>query len=458
MLIFRGGGGIPFVPVSSSYEGLVGTRGQVLDVADSTTASFNSRALFYTFQVVPAIKVCLSNFMFVTTTGEAGPGGPVTVTASIEYPAGTFTRLLFGGLTQGVIADNSILFSDYATLSVPIQPATKAWLRVYGVTPSGAVYSNVPTKVAGSGEAMELSTGILADKTMGGTITNTNSTIFFPLGYIAPTSLNSMIMYGDSISVGVGNFVEDSFSNIGPPSRGLGTSFAYTKVAFSGFAMDELVPFANNTKLILPFANRFVTQMAVNDLVNGNQSTAQMLANLTTMVGWSKAAFPGTVKAYAGTMTMRTASPPPLALSGLTWSGGLATATSTAPHGMSGTLNVQIVNSAPAAYNGVFSCTVISTTQFTYPLASNPGVATPGGFVKSVLVISQQNNRSGYNNAVRVLASGVLDGFFEIANTVESSPLNSQFWADMNDTADGVHPTASGAAKETAAWTASTIT
>lgn len=69
-----------------------------------------------------------------------------------------------------------------------------------------------------------------------------------------------------------------------------------------------------------------------------------------------------------------------LALSSITWTTNVATATASAPHGLTGTFPVTIVGATPAAYNGTFLATVTGASTFTYPLPSNPGgSASPAG-------------------------------------------------------------------------------
>jgi hypothetical protein len=68
-----------------------------------------------------------------------------------------------------------------------------------------------------------------------------------------------------------------------------------------------------------------------------------------------------------------------LAITGLTWSGGVVSVTTTSAHGVSTGAYVTIAGAAPAGYNGVYQVTVTSTTTFTYLLATNPGSETTFG-------------------------------------------------------------------------------
>ena len=70
-----------------------------------------------------------------------------------------------------------------------------------------------------------------------------------------------------------------------------------------------------------------------------------------------------------------------LPLSALAWAGGTVTATTAAPHAFTvgTTAQVTIVGATPAGYNGTFACTITTATQFTHPVAANPGPATQPG-------------------------------------------------------------------------------
>jgi hypothetical protein len=71
------------------------------------------------------------------------------------------------------------------------------------------------------------------------------------------------------------------------------------------------------------------------------------------------------------------------ALSSLAWATNVVTATTAAPHGYptGQTINLTIAGATPSGYNGTFACTITSTTQFTYPLNSDPGSETVLGTV-----------------------------------------------------------------------------
>lgn len=66
-------------------------------------------------------------------------------------------------------------------------------------------------------------------------------------------------------------------------------------------------------------------------------------------------------------------------------SGGVATITTSAAHGLSTGQSVSISNASPSGWNGAYVVTVTGATQFTYALASNPGAHVSGGQVSHPL-------------------------------------------------------------------------
>jgi hypothetical protein len=65
----------------------------------------------------------------------------------------------------------------------------------------------------------------------------------------------------------------------------------------------------------------------------------------------------------------------PQTISTITSVGSLATVTTSVAHGLTTGANVTITGATPAAYNGTYGITVLTTTTFTYTASSAPGGA-----------------------------------------------------------------------------------
>lgn len=72
----------------------------------------------------------------------------------------------------------------------------------------------------------------------------------------------------------------------------------------------------------------------------------------------------------------------PLTITSIVWASNVVTVVTAAAHGIPSGDTVQgvISGSVPSGYDGTFPCTYVSSTSFTYPLASNPGTETTAGF------------------------------------------------------------------------------
>jgi hypothetical protein len=103
----------------------------------------------------------------------------------------------------------------------------------------------------------------------------------------------------------------------------------------------------------------------------------------------------------------------PLALTSLSWAGGVVTATTAAPHGYAdnAVLPFTIAGATPAGFNGTFDCTITGASTFTYALQVDPGAETaPGTFVPAAVAelkaMATTFFAQGLSQAVSVLELG----------------------------------------------------
>ena len=86
-------------------------------------------------------------------------------TASIEYPAGTFTQVKFGGSATGTVPSGGILTSD--SVSVTIPKGATFYVRRYHVAPTNVGIYTGGIDIPG-GDALHYGASGIADQTMGG--------------------------------------------------------------------------------------------------------------------------------------------------------------------------------------------------------------------------------------------------------------------------------------------------
>jgi hypothetical protein len=103
----------------------------------------------------------------------------------------------------------------------------------------------------------------------------------------------------------------------------------------------------------------------------------------------------------------------PINIASISWSAGVVTVNTVSAHTIPTGQVVQgtIAGAAPSGYDGTFACTGVTTTQFTYPLASNPGSETNlGTFILAdaamLTAMATTYFGQGGNNGVYVLELG----------------------------------------------------
>lgn len=101
------------------------------------------------------------------------------------------------------------------------------------------------------------------------------------------------------------------------------------------------------------------------------------------------------------------------AITSIAWATGVASVTTTAPHGLpiGDTVPVVIAGAVPSGYNGTFLAPITGASSFTYPLASSPGSeTTPGTWsAESGTELQQMTNTffaQGAQQSVYVLELG----------------------------------------------------
>lgn len=144
----------------------------------------------------------LTSIQLVHRNGSLTADGPdtISVTASIEYPAGTFTQVKWGGSSSKSLGAGLAGVSDAITVAIP--EWTQYWVRTCVTVASGKRwYRSFATSGAGAG----VTTG--SDLTMSGTIGDSTSHCMAAEAVfgVQTTPQKTVICVGDSIGVGVGD-------------------------------------------------------------------------------------------------------------------------------------------------------------------------------------------------------------------------------------------------------------
>jgi len=291
-----GGASVTGVGVSPfSYLGFIATRGHAPTTYNAGAKNSMSRSRHIAMDNIPAIQLAFAGYN-VASLGEAAAGANITYTASIEFPVGvTVTRVTFSGASSGVCTPGATLFSDLIALPATIPRGESFFVRMFATTTGGIPFSEgvglntVTSAVPVSGEWWALSSGAVTDDT--GTLNNQNNQIAanagmqVPLALIGYTSRNSILIVGDSRSIGAGlkenvcNAVGDG-GNVG---RCVGRGFAYCSVGAGG---EQLATVSGSAfvqrRLLAAYCTHIVCAYGINDFQTGGLSAATTLTNLAT--------------------------------------------------------------------------------------------------------------------------------------------------------------------------------
>jgi len=270
-----------------------------------TLPTIMSRSLHTNKSDLPqySLQIMLHNFANAATA-EAGTGSPATFTASIEYPAGNYNRVKFGGNNQGVVPNNGTLLSDLVTLSTPIPPNAQFYVRTWQSNPSGCIYTQYGGSNANNNTADGLNYGgTQADLVMGGTV-NQIQAAYRPYAIVGLSNRPAWIMYGDSRNLGIGEGSGASAAGLcGYAERALGPYFATQKIGISSDTLAGFLGSHTNRLAAAKYATHILLQYNVNDDYNSSLNLAQMQNNVKSFI----ALFPGK-KVYATTLEPETTS------------------------------------------------------------------------------------------------------------------------------------------------------
>lgn len=279
------------------YEGLVATRCGNLHQSTSGTKTIMARSSHKAVTDISKLKIVTQNYIILRSNGdETGPGGTATVTASVEYPSGVFSQILFGGQVQGAMAANTLLESDYVRPAALIPKGATFWIRQFVVNSIAMLYSdgsqarcmNADTTM---GDIFWFNT-TPTDKTMGGTITQENAGKYClpPGAIIGPSNAPTVICTGDSITAGLNESASITDMRLGLVGRG----FPADTLAFlnhgapsaKAAGVNSYIPWVPNRKLLWKYATHFIDELGYNDIIYGAATSAATKAALQTNI-WS---------------------------------------------------------------------------------------------------------------------------------------------------------------------------
>lgn len=267
-------------------DGLVATRAGVMNNRDTVNKQAMSRKVHISTEALTSIRIIFPGFC--VGLPDFGVGAASTITASIEYPSGTFSQLKFSGSASGTIPDLGILSSDYLAVSIPA--FTLFWVRIFVSSTAGVLYNTQLNTFYG--EACAFAVSGLSDLTMGGTITDSGLVrVNMASAIVGRTSNPSAIVVGDSICVGAGSDGTGNQNTAGSTAAGydgrlgiicqsFSTTFPFLNLGTGSESATNWNAHALGRNQLIRLSKYFICQLGVNDFGNLSKTAAQTISAL----------------------------------------------------------------------------------------------------------------------------------------------------------------------------------
>jgi lysophospholipase L1-like esterase len=220
--------------------------------------------------------------------------------ASIEYPAGVFNRLSFGGAVRELIPGGSFVVS--ALLPIAIPDNAEFWTNIWLSAASTIVFFNgTTTQVSANGEKGTVATADVTDFTMASHTGTAQSYGLWPLALIGRTATKPVVILSDSLGEGVGDS-SDSTDHVGMLARLVGASHPYINLSQSGDRLELVLQSFSKRLATLGYGRSLVCGLGVNDIGEG-RSVAQIKADMISLWMRSKAQLASGGRMFQATIT-----------------------------------------------------------------------------------------------------------------------------------------------------------
>lgn len=261
---------------------IIATRARACTSNAATNRQCNSRSFHVANDTISALKIAYANFQLTSAIStEQAQGSVCTLTASVEYPSGTFTQILFGGVASKAVADGDLIFSDSCTIAIP--NGATFWIRMFRVTTAGGMQYCSWRNSAG-GDLMNTAPSGLSDLSMGGTITSSGNFSVPPFAILGQTAKSALLLIGDSKTHGFNDTAENASAATpglrGEIAKSLPASYPFVNLASGGSRANLWATQWTKRALMLPYASDYYISLGHNDLFVSADSAATIQSNL----------------------------------------------------------------------------------------------------------------------------------------------------------------------------------
>lgn len=255
------GGGIP------EYLGVVASGTHTPNYVSTANKFIGVSSEHTMIQAVTAFKLVYANWR--VAAGEID-GAAMTASVGIEYPAGVFTRVTFGGNAAGAIAAGATVETDSIPVSIPAGGKFKVHAKLGWPTgffigtsdmtshaamrfTAGATTGDVPDYSLGGGEWQTVAAGAV-------------SYCHTPIAIVANTTKPTVAVFGSSTGRGFGETSVPDFGITGYLARAFSPTAATMNLAVSGDSFTNSQNSRSKRLALLKYVTHVVITLGTNDI------------------------------------------------------------------------------------------------------------------------------------------------------------------------------------------------
>ena len=272
---------------NQSYKGFVGTRTRVPNKLGYNW--FGAVTKHYATDHIVGLTAGWAHFYINTANGsyiETSAPAVGQLIASVEYPKGTWNRMVFSGSKTGVLVPGAVLYNDECEVDIPQGAEFALWTSGYSA-------NGMPYYDSGMdgfhGETLQYGGSLGPDYTDGsGTYAysdgQSGANIYPPCLLLGTTTKSSVIVFGDSRVGGFQDTFNDTSHAIGHFDRAMskeGVGHANTGIPGDRLLIGGSGGIGNSNSMRLPLAqcaSHVVLQHGINDIQQGATGASLFVA------------------------------------------------------------------------------------------------------------------------------------------------------------------------------------
>lgn len=276
----------------SLYLGQVATRCHLSKQVSATPKQMMCRTYHVARDDITAIRIAEANWYINSSMAETGMGAGMTVSAAIEYPLNTCTRILWSGAASGTVATSATLVSDALAIAIP--KGAMFAVRRYVTCANGIPFTSFSDQTdRGFGiDVFGYTPSGLTDQTMSNAVVTTAQSpglMHYPAAILALTRLPSLGVIGDSRNVGVtttsSTAAFDSAGDLGEIQRSVAKYCGCLDLGVYGEKLQNWVASNARRRELAAYCSHICLSEGIND-VTGGRSAAQIAADTATIAGY----------------------------------------------------------------------------------------------------------------------------------------------------------------------------